>query len=140
MPTPGPKRPLLRRIGRRGGFLLFLALLDMIYAYGLITPTARSAQNPTTVFLSSVLPLEAWAGLWGMVGALCLFYAFRQQDFPGYFAAMFLKVLWAGTFLMGWLFAGVERGYLSFAIWGAFGGVLALIAGWKENWERERGQ
>ena len=140
MPTTGPARPLLHRIGRRGGFLLFLALLDIIYAYGLITPTARSAQNPTTLFLESVAPIPVWAGLWGTVGTLCLFYAFRQQDFPGYFAAMFLKALWAATFLLGWAFAGVERGYLSFAIWGAFAGVLALISGWRENWEREDGK
>jgi len=41
-------------------------------------------------------------------------------------------VLWALVFLLGWVFADVERGYLSTAIWGAFAAVLALIATWPE--------
>jgi hypothetical protein len=125
-------KALSQRIGRRGAFLLFLSLLDFIYAYGLAFPTARAVQNPTYEFLALIVPLYVWAALWLIVGALCLVYAFRQQDAVGYTAAMFLKVLWALVFLLGWMFADVERGYLSTAIWGAFAAVLALIATWPE--------
>jgi hypothetical protein len=120
------------RVGRRGTFLLFLALLDFIYAYALAAPTARAASNPTYVFLAAVMPLGIWAALWAIVGTICLVFAFRTQDAPGYAAAMFVKILWAVTFLLGWIFADVERGYLSTAIWGAFAAVLALISTWPE--------
>jgi hypothetical protein len=46
---------------------------------------------------------------------------------------MFVKVLWAVTFLLDWLFADVERGYLSTAIWRAFAAVLGLIATWPDD-------
>lgn len=123
---------LSQRTGRRGAFLLFLSLLDLVYAYGLAFPTPRAASNPTYQFLASTLPLEVWGALWAVVGTLCFVFAFRQQDAPGYAAAMFIKVLWALVFLLGWMFADVERGYLSTAIWGAFAAVLALIATWPE--------
>lgn len=121
------------QIGRRGAFLIFLALLDLIYAYGLAFPTERSVNSPTSKFLASTMPLWAWGALWAVVGLVCLFFAFRIKDRIGYAAAMFIKVLWALMFLLGWLFADVERGYLSTAIWGAFAAVLWLISGWQEN-------
>lgn len=120
-------------VGRRGAFLLFLALLDIISAVGLAFPTARSVNNPTTVFLASLMPMWAWGVLWALVGFICLFFAFRRKDSVGFAAAMFLKVLWAAMFLLGWLFADVERGYLAFVIWGAFAGVVKIIEGWQEN-------
>ncbi len=123
---------IFKRIGRRGAFLLFLSLLDWVYAYGLAFPTPRAISNPTYQFLSSTLPLQVWGALWAIVGTLCFVFAFRQHDAPGYAAAMFIKVLWALVFLLGWAFADVERGYLSTAIWGAFAAVLALIATWPE--------
>jgi nitrate reductase NapE component len=121
------------QIGRRGAFLLFLSVLDFIFAYGLAFPTARSAGNPTTMFLASILPLWAWGLAWALVGLSCLVFAFRRKDRIGYAAAMSLKAFWAVLFLIGWLFAGVERGYLSTAIWGAFGFIVWLISGWQEN-------
>lgn len=129
---------LIHRIGRRGAFLAFLALLDVIYSYALLYPTPRAASNPTYVFLAAVMPLWAWGLLWGAVGAICLLYALKKHDGPGYAAAMFLKVLWALMFLLGWLFADVERGYLSTAIWGAFAAVLAIIASWPEPHQEGR--
>jgi hypothetical protein len=126
---------LARQVGRRGAWLLFLALLSLVYAFGLAFPTQRSLTNPTTVFLVAIMPLYAWAVLWGGVGLACLFYAFRKWDAPGYTLAMFLLALWALVFLFGWLIGDVERGYLSAVIWGAFCGVTGLIAGWRENLE-----
>jgi hypothetical protein len=121
-----------QRIGRRGAFLLFLSLLDAVYAYALAFPTPIAISSPTYQFLASTLPLEVWGALWAIVGTLCFVFAFTQQDAPGYAAAMFIKVLWALVFLLGWAFADVERGYLSTAIWGAFAAVLALISTWPE--------
>jgi hypothetical protein len=123
---------LVHKVGRRGAFLAFLALLDWIYGYALAFPTPAALANPTYKFLIQSLPLNLWAGLWFGVGTICFVYAFRKRDAPGYAAAMFLKILWSALFLFGWVFAGVERGYLSSAIWGAFAAILALIATWPE--------
>lgn len=131
---------LAHRVGRRGTFLLFLAMLDWIYAYSLAYPTPAAVSTPTYTFLSHIMPLDVWASLWAVVGTVCLVYAFRYRDAPGYAAAMFIKILWAMTFFLGWLFVGVERGYLSTAIWGAFAGVLAIISTWPDpaKWEGEQ--
>jgi hypothetical protein len=128
-----PVRRLMHHIGRRGGWLLFLAFLDLIYAFALLKPTAYSAGSPGMAFLMRVAPLWIWALLWGWTGLCCLFFAFRRWDAPGYAMAMFTKSLWAMTFLLGWLAADLERGYLSAVIWGGFAGALGMLSGWEEN-------
>ena len=136
VPNIGPhrlRRWVARRVGHRGAFLLFLALLDLVYAFGLAFPTPQARRSPTYAFLAEVPgSLYLWAALWLIAGILCGIYAFRRRDAIGYFAAMFVKAIWALMFLLGWLFAGVERGYLSAAIWGAFAFIVWLIAGWPE--------
>lgn len=119
-------------IGRRGAFLLFLALLDFIYAFSLLTPSMEAKATPTLAFLAGVGGLWLWAILWGTVGFICLVTAFLKKDAVGFGAAMFIKILWALLFLMGWLFADVERGYLSTTIWGSFALILSLVASWPE--------
>lgn len=121
------------QVGRRGYFLLFLALLDFVYAIGLAFPSAQARGNPTMRFLDSAGSLLGWGILWAVVGAVCLVFAFRKNDWPGFAAAMLIKMLWAVTFLLGWIFAGVDRGYLSFAIWGAFALLVRLISTWPEG-------
>jgi len=113
-------------------FLLFLTLLDVIYAYSLAYPTPRSLVTPTYTFLAHVAPLQVWASLWAVIGIITGTFAFRLNDAVGYAAAMFLKILWGGTFLLGWLVGSVERGYLSAAIWLSFAAVVGLISSWPE--------
>jgi hypothetical protein len=122
----------MHTVGRRGTFLLFLTILDFVYGYSLLYPTPLSITSPTSVFLAEVLPLWVWGWLWVTVGIICCIFAFRQKDAPGFAAGIFLKILWGTIFLLGWTFAGVERGYLSSTIWIAFAGVLAIIASWPE--------
>lgn len=125
-------RRLGYQVGRRGAFLLFLALLDLIYAYSLGWPTEQSRHTPTSRFLVEVMPLWVWAVLWGAAGLTCLVFAFRRVDWPGFMAGMLIKVGWALLFLIGWLSRQVERGYLTATIWGAFALLLLLVAGWPE--------
>lgn len=128
---------LVHHIGRRGSFLLFLSLLDLIYSFSLAFPSPTAVKGSSLLFLASIFPLDIWALLWGLVGLNCLIFAFKSRDAPGFASAMFLKVLWALTFLLGWIFAGVERGYLSTAIWGAFAAVLWLVSTWPESGRSE---
>lgn len=129
---------LIHTVGRRGAFLLFLTLLDLIYGQALLFPTHDATAAPTYKFLAQVAPLWAWGLLWITVGMACFVYAFRRYDAPAYALAMFLKVLWALTFLLGWIFAGVDRGYLATVIWGAFAAILVLISGWPEPSYQEK--
>lgn len=125
-------RLLLRRIGRRGAFLLFLALLDLVYAYSLLRPPAATRAAQTFMFLADLAPLPVWAGWWAATGVVCAVYAFRARDAAGYAAAMLLKAGWALLFAGGWIWAGLDRGYLTCVIFGSFGLALALIATWPE--------
>lgn len=124
---------IVSTIGRRGCFLLFLSMLDIVQAYGLIFPTPTVLESQSYIFLSSLMPLHVWGTLWGVVGIVCLYYAFKRDDMVAFSAGMFIKSLWAFMFLLGWALAGIERGYLLSAIWGAFALTLAMVATWSED-------
>ena len=119
-------------VGRRGTFLLFLTLLDFVYGYCLAYPTSQSIGTPVYIFLGSIMPIKIWGALWVAAGVGCLVGALTHRIELGYAVGIFIKTLWAVTFLLGWMFSGVERGYLSAVIWGAFACFLVLIARWPE--------
>jgi hypothetical protein len=121
-----------RRVGRRGSALLFFAVLDLIYSFSLYHPAPRAAATPAFVFIAGIVPLWAWATLWLVVGLLCLVGAFVREDSFAWAAAMLLKVLWGSVFLTGWWLAGLERGWVSAAIWLCSAALVALLAGWPE--------
>jgi hypothetical protein len=115
------------RVGKRGAALLFFALLDGVYCYGLLT-----APRPLAEFyawMNDVMPLGVWATCWGAVGAICLVYVFRVYDTPAFMGAVALKVGWGLLAFFGWAAGAVDRGYLSAVIWLAFAGFVYLIAG-----------
>jgi hypothetical protein len=120
------------RVGRRGCALLFFALLDFFYCHALLFPSSTARRSGAYQFLALVLPLWAWAILWGVVGAICAICAFRRHDQPGFAAAMGLKVLWGTVYLGGWLFVGLERGYVAAVIWLAFAALVGLLSTWPE--------
>ena len=123
---------LRERVGRRGAALLFFAFLDLIYCWSLLDPPRSTRDTAASVFLASILPLWLWALVWGIVGVICLVGAFRRRDEWAYTAAIAVKVLWGSLFAGGWLFADLERGYVSAAVWFALALLVALIAGWPE--------
>lgn len=120
------------RLGRRGTFLLFLTLLDLLYALSLAFPPAEARQSASTRYVAAVAPLECWASLWLAVGLICAVGAFSRRDQWAFAAAAALKVLWGVTFAAGWLFAGLERGWVAGVIWLAFAAFVYLIASWPE--------
>jgi hypothetical protein len=117
---------VLQRVGRRGAALLFFALLDAVICFSLLD--MRPPLTPLYAWMTGVMPLTAWAVCWGGVGAVCLVFAFRLYDTPGFAAAVALKVAWGGFSLLGWL-SGVERGYVSAIVWLSFAAFVFLIAG-----------
>lgn len=130
-------RDLRHRVGRRGSALLFFALLDVVYAGSLAWAPASVRSTPAYAWLTSYLPLWAWAALWAGVGLLCAVQAFRRADRLAFAAASLLKVLWGVLHAAGWLLDVVPRGYVSAAVWLAFAGFVQVIASWPEP--RRRG-
>lgn len=129
-----------RRVGRRGATLLFLACVDFAYAGSLAKPAAETAQLSTTRFIAALLPLWVWAAVWGVVGVVCVAGAFTRADRWAFAAAMSLKVLWGVTFMLGWAFAGLDRGWISGIIFAAFAAFTFMVSGWPEPPAAGRGQ
>jgi hypothetical protein len=120
------------RLGRRGGALLFFAMLDLFYFFNLMFPSKLARSSGTFVFLATVVPLWTWALLWGVVGVVCLVCAFRRRDQVGFSAAIGLKVLWGLVCMGAWWWGGVERAYVTAVVWLAFAGLVGILAGWPE--------
>lgn len=104
-------------------------------SYGLFTlddylPAVRASYVGHTAFM----PLTGWAFLWGAVGLVDALQAFaRYDDRIAFVLSASLKFGWAGGFLVGWLFLGLDRAWLSTLIYVAMGGVVLIISGWQEN-------
>lgn len=118
---------MLARIGRRGAALLFFVLLDAVYCFALLT--APRPLVPFYAWMDEIIPLSVWAACWGLVGAICLWFAFRTYDTPAFIAAVMLKVAWGMLSFFGWLGGVIDRGYVSAVIWLAFAAFVFLIAG-----------
>jgi hypothetical protein len=121
-----------RRLGRRGCFLLFLAMLDLVYAYSLYSPPTTARQSPSLVFFAHVAPLWVWALAWLIPGILCAVQAFTRNDRAAFAGGMCIKVLWGTMYVVGGIAANLERAYVGAVIWLAFALVVGLISTWPE--------
>jgi hypothetical protein len=119
-------------VGKRGRVLAFFGALDVVYAVSLAAPDATTRNTPFFGWLGQIAPLWAWSLMWAMVGAVCLWQALCRRDGIGFAAAIALKICWGGVCLGAWLFGGVDRGYVSAAIWLGLAYFVSTIAGWPE--------
>lgn len=114
------------RIGYRGAALLFFALVCVIYCFSLST-----APRPLTeawAWAEAVAPLRLWGALWGAAGAVCIASAFMLRDGVGFFAMMLISSFWGLLALTGFFWGGVDRGYLTAAIFLPLAGFVYVIA------------
>lgn len=118
---------VLRRIGRRGAWLLFIALLAFAFASSLAN--ASDAQRAT---FGRVVPLWVWAVLWAATGVVCVVQAFVRDDRLGFSAAEVMLLLWAGLSFQAWLIGAQPRGWLGGLIYLGFAGGLWLVGTWPE--------
>jgi hypothetical protein len=120
------------RIGRRGTTLLFLALVDFVYAASLAFPQPEALRSPTVRYIADIAPLWVWGGAWAAVGAVCLAGAFARRDRWAFAAAMGIKVLWGTTYLLGWALVGLSRGWVSAVVWLGFAAFVGVVSSWPE--------
>lgn len=128
---------LVRHIGRRGAYLLFLSLIDLVLGYALIQPLplGLSRQAVYQPFVE-IMPLPAWVLCWFVTAALTALAALWHRARPAVFgAAALLKTGWGAGYLAGWLghYPLYTRGYQTASIFVAFALMTLLISGWREN-------
>lgn len=114
------------RIGRRGAFLAFLAILDIVYGYSLFV-------QPGPLPLDLILSAKSWSIVWLVVGVICASGVFLRQDWPQYTVASAMKAAWGALFLDLWLVHGYPRGWASAIVWLSFAATVALIGSWPES-------
>jgi len=115
-----------RRIGYRDSFLAAFAAVDFVYAAWLLT----GEPSGTTAWFDAVVPIHFWAAAWVAVGIVCLFHAFRDDNLPGFYAAISIKVVWGLGCLFGWVLGDVPLS--SIGIWGFFAWSVWRLSGWPE--------
>ncbi len=130
-------RRVAHHVGRRGAFLLFLTLLDVVLGFALTQPlpyglSARVFYQPFV----SIMPLGLWAAWWLATGCMTAVAAVWHRARPATFAAASLiKTAWGLGYLIGWAGgqAAFTRGYLGAATFLAFAAIVLTLAGWREN-------
>lgn len=115
------------RVGHRGAFLLFLALLDELYGYSLLTFPRTGLEHFTTY-----APVHWWALAWMTAGAVCGVSAFLQWDMPGFTTAAFFKAAWAALWADLWIVQGYPGGWISVTIWAGFAAFVLNAGAWPE--------
>lgn len=123
---------LWARLGRRGCFLLFLAVLDLVFAFSLYNPPATARRSASLTFFTAVAPLWVWALAWLIPGVLCAVQAFMRNDRLAYSAGMCIKVLWGCMYVAGAIAVHLDRAYVGAVVWLAFALVVGLISTWPE--------
>ena len=128
-PAKNPLMRLVYRIGRRGSYLIFLALLDLLYGYSIIAQA-----GPLFTQVNLYLSDDTWGFIWIAASAVIFFNAFLRMDRVGYVVATVLKFVWGTLMLAAWMFQPNDpRGWVAAVIWFAFGILTAIVANWPEH-------
>jgi hypothetical protein len=123
-------RSIVVRVGRRGSYLLFLAILDFVYGWSLLSETNLVVSH-LDLFVSPV----AWGVSWLVVGVICLIEAFLTLDRLAFSTAVLIKFLWGITMILSWAVNPVLApfGWISGAIFLAFCGLTSVVSFWPEQ-------
>jgi|SRR5690242_7763832 len=119
-------KSLARRIGYRGSFLAFLAILDYLYGYSLlITPKSQHVDY-------LILPWNAWIAIWLSMGVILSFGVFAKRDRVHFGLAAAVKVLWAAALANLAFFRHMTAVWPSAVIFGCFAGLVVIVSWWPE--------
>jgi len=124
----------MHRIGHRGSFLLFLALLDVLYGYSLwVTPPFQQIYNLS-------LSWTAWGAIWVSAGVILLIGAFVRDDRVPFAVASSIKAAWAAVWFKIWVLTPhvLPRAWVSVVIWLSFSALVGVISTWPEGHRHPR--
>jgi hypothetical protein len=124
----GHATALGRRTGRRGAFLLFLAILDFSYGYALLTTSIAALRASPDL----LLPMHTWGLIWIAAGAVCLSGVMARHDWPQFAAAATLKAAWAAVYANIWINQHSANAWVSVVVWMAFALTVLVVASWPE--------
>lgn len=117
-----------RRIGRRGGVLLFISTLDLIFAFSLI-----KLQNPVTVKVyGDLVPLDAWAWVWIAAGVAAFSSAFVRFDAAGFTLSALILTFWGWLAVVGWINGTNPNGWVTASFFLVLDGLIIIPATWPE--------
>jgi hypothetical protein len=119
---------LARRLGHRGAFLGFLAILDFSYGYALLSTSVSALRASPDL----MLPPDAWGWIWVAVGVLCLSGAASRHDWPQFVAASTLKGAWAAVYADIWIVQHGTNAWVSVVVWASFALTVLVVASWPE--------
>jgi hypothetical protein len=120
---------IAQRVGRRGAFLLFLAVLDFVYAWALHLATTPQQAHVQPDYL---LPWQVWAVWYVVAGLANLAGAFAKKDMWAFAQAALLKAAWGSLSLILWFRGQQPNGWLSAVIWLCLAATVLVIASWPE--------
>lgn len=119
---------LRHRVGRRGLFLSFLAVLDFTVGYFLLSPPPG---GPVQQY--PFMPHQAWGAAWLAVGVACAYGMFLKSDRVPYALAALLQAAWALRYAYLWYLGITPYAWVSVVIWLAFAFTVLVVAGWPEE-------
>lgn len=131
-------RRLTHHVGRRGAILLLIGGLVTLYGIGQIAQPMPDQRGIRLLLL--VMDLDCWSWTWIAAGAIAIVCAFLPgRDWPGFTALWLATIPWALSFFVSWWPLGDNpRGWISAAIFAAFGAIPLVIVGWDEPGRRAR--
>lgn len=122
-------RSAVVRVGRRGSFLIFLAILNILYGYSLV-----AIPRPGPVSVNLILPSAVWGIVWIISGVVCFLESFVTLDRLAFTVAVLVQFLWGAAELFSWLTSATNPyGWISAAIFLAFGLLTSIVSFWPEQ-------
>jgi hypothetical protein len=133
-----PDRIVRRLNGPRGSVLLFGAAFCAAHVVSCLPPGTSGVVLPVGLdLLGETVPLSVYAGIWAVGMVLCVAGAFRRPnrsvrvgiDALAFGVTAGITLLWAGTYLLGWLFdADPSRQWVLAAAYAAIAGLITAAA------------
>lgn len=114
-------------MGHRGAFLLFLALLDILMGYSLLTATRQSLAS-----IDLILSPQTWGVIWVGTGAFIATGVFAKKDRAHFGLAATLKTGWAAVWVNVQLIQHTPGTWPSIVLWLAFAAICVVVSSWPE--------
>jgi len=124
--------------GRRGTFLLLFSSVYLIVGTSFLLTPGAGTRQVSLHWLSAHFPLEPFAALWVVAGALGVVAAFmpRPRDWFGFSALVFAPAVWSALFLIGGIL-GSQAAFTSAAVYCLFAAAPMIVSGMQGERDRD---